>query len=72
MIKLKRKFPIYDSFFEKINENFLKAGELFASKIKDEKALEYHLSRVDMNNRTCLQIMAENRTYQILQINDGI
>jgi hypothetical protein len=25
MLKLKRKFPIYDSFFEKINENFLKA-----------------------------------------------
>ena len=69
MIKLKRKFPIYDSFFEKINENFLKAGELFASKIKDEKTLEYHLSRLDMNNRTCLQIMAENRLYQILQIN---
>ena len=69
MIKLERKFPVYDSFFEKINEEFLKAGELFASKIKDEKALEYHLSRVDMNNRTCLQIMAQNRLYQILQIN---
>ena len=71
MIKLQRKFPVYESFFEKINKEFLKAGELFASKIKDEKAMEYHLSRVDMNKRTCLQIIAQNRLYQILQI-DGI
>ena len=68
MKKLQRKFPIYESFFQKINDQFLKACELFASKIKDEKAMEYHLSRVDMNNRTCLQIMAQNRLYQILQI----
>jgi len=68
MKKLQRKFPIYESFFQKINDKFLKACELFASKIKDEKAMEYHLSRVDMNNRTCLQIMAQNRLYQILQI----
>ena len=71
MIKLKGKFPVYESFFEKINREFLKAGELFASKIKNEKAMEYHLSRVDMNKRTCLQIMAQNRLYQFLQI-DGI
>ena len=71
MIKLQRKFPVYESFFEKINKEFLKAGELFASKIKDEKAMEYHLSRVDMNKRTCLQIIAQNRLYKILQI-DGI
>ena len=68
MKKLEKKFPIYESFFEKINKQFLKACELFASKIKDEKSLEYHLSRVDSNNRTCLQIMAQNRLYQILQI----
>ena len=68
MKKLQKKFPIYESFFQKINDKFLKACELFASKIKDEKAMEYHLSRLDMNNRTCLQIMAQNRLYQILQI----
>ena len=68
MKKLQRKFPIYESFFQKINDKFLKACELFAAKIKDEKAMEYHLSRVDMNHRTCLQIMAQNRLYQILQI----
>ena len=71
MIKLQRKFPVYESFFEKISKEFLKAGELFASKIKDEKAMEYHLSRFDMNKRTCLQIIAQNRLYKILQI-DGI
>ena len=68
MKKLQRKFPTYESFFQQINDKFLKACELFASKIKDEKAMEYHLSRVDMNNRTCLQVMAQNRLYQILQI----
>ena len=68
MIKLEKLFPIYESFFEKINKEFLKAGELFASKIKDEKTMEYHLSRVDMDKRTCLQIIAQNRLYQILQI----
>ena len=41
-------------------------------KIKDEKAMEYHLSRVDMNNRTCLQIMAQNRLYQILLARENI
>ena len=71
MIKLQEKFPVYNTFFEKINKEFLMAAELFASKIKDEKAMEYHLSRFDMNNRTCLQIMAQNRLYQILRI-DGI
>ena len=32
---------------------------------------KYQWARFDMNNRTCLQIMAQNRLYQILRI-DGI
>ena len=69
MAKLKRRFPVNESFFEQIDNNFKKAGELFASKIKDEKALLYHLSRKDIKNRNCLQIMAQNRLYPMLSIN---
>ena len=69
MAKLKRRFPVNESFFEQIDNNFKKAGELFASKIKDEKALQYHLSRKDIKNRNCLQIMAQNRLYPMLTIN---
>ena len=67
LAKLKRRFPLYESFFDQIDVGFKKAGELFVSKIKDERVLQYHLSRKDIKNRNCLQIMAQNRLYPMLQ-----
>jgi hypothetical protein len=65
MQKVKRRFPVYESFFDIIYNGFVNAGYLFASKIKDNQILEYHLQRRDIKNRTCLQIMSQNRIYQI-------
>jgi hypothetical protein len=70
MIKLKRRFPVYESFFDMISNGFVKAGYLFASRIKDKSILEYHLSRRDLKNRTCLHIMSQNRIYKILHANN--
>ena len=67
MGKLKRRFPVYECFFDQIDVGFKKAGELFASKIKDSKVIQYHLSRKDIKNRNCLQIMAQNRLYPMLK-----
>lgn len=67
MAKLKRRFPVYESFFAQIDEGFKKAGELFLSKIKDSKVIQYHLTRKDIKNRNCLQIMAQNRLYPMLK-----
>ena len=67
LAKLKRRFPLYESFFDQIDVGFKKAGELFVSKIKDERVIQYHLSRKDIKNRNCLQIMAQNRLYPMLQ-----
>ena len=67
MGKLKRKFPVYESTFDQIDRGFKKAGELFASKIKDLEVIQFHLSRKDIKNRNCLQIMAQNRLYPMLK-----
>lgn len=67
MVKLKRRFPVYESFFDQIDTGFKKVGELFASKIKDAKVIQYHLGRKDIKNRNCLQIMAQNRLYPMLR-----
>ena len=61
--KPQKTFSTQNSFFEKINKQFLKESELFTSKTKDEKLLIYYLSQVYLNNRTWLQIMAQNRLY---------
>lgn len=66
MTKLKQRFPVYESFFDMIYNGFVKAGYLFVTKIKDPSVLEYHLNRRDIKNRTCLQILSQNRIYRIL------
>ncbi len=48
MNKLKKRFPVYESFFDIIYNGFVKAGYLFAKKIKDYGVLEYHLNRPDI------------------------
>lgn len=70
MIKLKRRFAVYESFFDQIFKGFESAGKSFASKIKDSSVLEYHLNRRDLKNRTCLQIMSQNRLYKILFVDN--
>lgn len=70
MIKLKRRFAVYESFFDQIYKGFITAGQLFAKKIKNDKILEYHLNRRDLKNRTCLQIMSQNRLYLILSVDN--
>lgn len=67
MSKLKKRFPFYEPFFAQIDLGFQKAGELFASKIKDPKVISYHLNIKDIQDRNSLQIMAQNRLYSILR-----
>jgi hypothetical protein len=49
-----------------IYNGYINAGSLFSSKIKEDNILEYHLNCKDLKGRTCIQIMAENRLYEIL------
>ena len=67
---MKIKFPIYTALFNKVLKSYLKAGKLFAQKIKDESVLKYHISVKDLRNRTCLQIMAQNSLFEILSVED--
>jgi len=67
---MKNKFPIYTQLFNNVTKNYLKAGKLFAQKIKEERDLKYHISVKDLRNRTCLQIMAINNLYKILSVED--
>lgn len=67
---MKEKFPIYTALFNNVSKNYLKAGKLFAKKIKEESVLKYHISVKDLRNRTCLQIMAQNQLYEILSVED--
>jgi len=68
--KMKNKFPIYTQLFNNVIKNYLKAGKLFAQKVKEENVLRYHISVKDLRNRTCLQIMAQNSLYKILSVED--
>ncbi len=68
--RLKIRFPVYESFFDQIFNGYITAGKLFVSRIKDDNILEYNLNRKDLKNRTCLQIMSQNRLYSILNDNN--
>jgi len=70
IIRLKIRFPVYESFFDQIFNGYITAGKLFVSRIKDDNILEYHLNRKDLKSRTCLQIMSQNRLYSILDDNN--
>jgi hypothetical protein len=49
-----------------IYHGYISAGSIFSSRIKEDNILEYHLNCRDLKNRTCIQIMAQNRLYEIL------
>lgn len=66
-LKCKSRFPIYEDFFEQINKAFSLCGHLFVNKIKKDDVLEYHLNQKDLRNRTCIQIMSQNRLYKMLE-----
>jgi len=67
---MKNKFPINIQLFNNVMKNYLKAGKLFAQKLKEESVLKYHISVKDLQNRTCLQIMAQNSLYEIISVED--
>lgn len=69
-IRLQRRFPVYESLFNKLYAIYHTAGKLFAEKIKDESTLNYHLSIRDLRDRTTLQILSENRLHEILGVDE--
>lgn len=68
--KCKERFPVYESFFIQIYNSFSTSGQLFVDKIRKDSILEYHLNQKDLRNRTCLQIMSQNRLYHMLEDSD--
>lgn len=65
--KCKARFPVYESFFQQVYNAFSTSGHLFVDKIRKDAVLEYHLNQKDLRNRTCLQIMSQNRLYLMLE-----
>jgi hypothetical protein len=69
-LRLQRRFPVYESLFNKLYNIYHSAGKLFTEKIKDEPTLIYHLSTRDLRDRTTLQIVSENRLHEILSVDE--
>lgn len=68
--KCKKRFPVYESFFNQIYNSFAKSGQLFVDKIRKDSILEYHLNQKDLRGRDCLHIMSQNKLYLMLEDSD--
>jgi hypothetical protein len=67
LIKLGKLNSKYHYKCQSIAEIFLKLGECLQASIKDEEMLNYYLrEQTDHNKRSALEIIAENRFYNLL------
>jgi hypothetical protein len=67
LIKLGKLNSKYQYKCQSIAEMFLKLGECLQSSIKDEEMLNYYLrEQIDHKKRSALEIIAENRFYDLL------